>query len=476
MTKNEFIEKLRKKLDILEKSEIEDIIEEYEGYIDEKKASGMSEQEAVSSLGNINEIAKDLLSAYKIKEDYQEKSQMNSINTFVDSIISGIDSFIEIFKGKSNKEIARIIVEIILLFIVIALFNIPFVILKYIGYDTFMVFSYRIGDVLYQIWRFILDIIYFGLAIIFFFRVLKEKIVERNLGESKEEIKVEKIKTKEPKIKEEKKHESHVKVKEEKTNDTDLIGIFANIFLFFVKCIVAILAICNALYIVGLSAALVIVIYFLIKGVTYYGILLLIVALLLFGITIFEALLKFIFDKKNNGIKFIIGILTSLILGGVGMGVFATEIAQSTFIDEMRDGNVNIITDTIKVEDKLVIPEYYDVKIDDSLKDELKVEYTYYVDYLNIKINPYTYHEHGYSVYHPSIKLIWSKKTFNGFIEDAKNKTFYDYSNLVDITIYMSKENYNKMTKDLKEYYDSFKPGEYDEELHDMEEDIEMDY
>ena len=34
MNKEQFIEKLRKKLNILEKKELDDIIEEYEGYIE----------------------------------------------------------------------------------------------------------------------------------------------------------------------------------------------------------------------------------------------------------------------------------------------------------------------------------------------------------------------------------------------------------------------------------------------------------
>ena len=65
MNKQEFLEKLKKKISMLEQSEIDDIISEYEGFIDEKVSSGMSEKDAVKSLGNIDEIAKDLKHAYK---------------------------------------------------------------------------------------------------------------------------------------------------------------------------------------------------------------------------------------------------------------------------------------------------------------------------------------------------------------------------------------------------------------------------
>ena len=63
MKKKEFLEKLRKKLNILEDGEVDDIILEYEGYIDERIDNGASEEEAVESFGDIDELADELLRA-----------------------------------------------------------------------------------------------------------------------------------------------------------------------------------------------------------------------------------------------------------------------------------------------------------------------------------------------------------------------------------------------------------------------------
>ena len=76
MKKREFLAKLRKKLSVLEESEIDDITREYGGYIDEKIESGATEEEAVSSFGSIGELAKELLSAYKVKVK-EEKEKLN---------------------------------------------------------------------------------------------------------------------------------------------------------------------------------------------------------------------------------------------------------------------------------------------------------------------------------------------------------------------------------------------------------------
>ena len=95
MTKEEFLKKLKKKIDILEESEVEDILKDYEGFIDEKVNQGMSEEEAVKQLGNINEITEELLSAYKIKNNHEKNGDI--INNFVDRFIDIIEKIIYAF-------------------------------------------------------------------------------------------------------------------------------------------------------------------------------------------------------------------------------------------------------------------------------------------------------------------------------------------------------------------------------------------
>ena len=54
MTKEEFINKLKDKLSILNEDEVEDIINEYSEHIDEKIKSGVSEKEATNEFGDID--------------------------------------------------------------------------------------------------------------------------------------------------------------------------------------------------------------------------------------------------------------------------------------------------------------------------------------------------------------------------------------------------------------------------------------
>ena len=93
MNKEEFLKKLRKRLEVLEDSEIEDILSEYEGFIEEKVSKGLTEEQAVKELGNFNEIVDDLLAAYKVKRTSGEE---NIFNKVINKISDAIDLFMEI--------------------------------------------------------------------------------------------------------------------------------------------------------------------------------------------------------------------------------------------------------------------------------------------------------------------------------------------------------------------------------------------
>lgn len=100
MNKEEFLNKLRKELNILEDKEVEDIISEYEGYIEEKVNRGLTEEEAVKELGDINEIVNDLLAAYKVKQ-----KDTNVLNHFINKVSQGFDYILNELSHKSGKEI-----------------------------------------------------------------------------------------------------------------------------------------------------------------------------------------------------------------------------------------------------------------------------------------------------------------------------------------------------------------------------------
>ena len=69
MLKKEFLDILNQKLSLVNDKEKEDILLEYGTYIDDKMASGVSEEEAVAGFGDVDELVKEILDAYKINTD-----------------------------------------------------------------------------------------------------------------------------------------------------------------------------------------------------------------------------------------------------------------------------------------------------------------------------------------------------------------------------------------------------------------------
>lgn len=75
MNKEMFLKELREYLRILEDREQEDILEEYTQHIDMKMQKGLSEEEAIQDFGPIDELASQILEAYHVKTQFQEKKK-----------------------------------------------------------------------------------------------------------------------------------------------------------------------------------------------------------------------------------------------------------------------------------------------------------------------------------------------------------------------------------------------------------------
>src|SRR5574344_2641405 len=111
MTKKEFLDTLKRKLEVLNEEEVNDILKEYEEHIDESIKDGVKEEYAIKEFGNIGDLVKDILSAYKINVD-----NYNSSNDFVKKILSDtksvFDKFINILNHGSVKKVCQMIIYI----------------------------------------------------------------------------------------------------------------------------------------------------------------------------------------------------------------------------------------------------------------------------------------------------------------------------------------------------------------------------
>ena len=435
MNKEEFLNKLRKKLDILEDKEIEDIISEYEGYIEEKVSRGLTEEEAVKELGDLNEIVNDLLAAYKVKQ-----KDTNYIKKFINKISQGLDYILNELSNKSGKDILKFVIEIALIILIICIFKIPFLIVKDLGWNIFTSLSSPISNIFYGIWSFIIELSYFIMAIVLFIKIIEkryfknfsEKIVAE-IDEEKEGKKEEKVK-----IKNEKKTEIGKETKEKSPKKLGIVEIITNICILFIKFIVLMILIGEIFYLVGMTFALGLGIYLLIKGVPYFGIFILLLALVLSGVLLLQLGIYFVFNKKIKASHTLIEVIIIVILSGFGLALSTVEIAETEIIYDSMIKETKTVSEEIKVDDNLVLYGKYNIIIDESLTDTIRVEYVYPdINDIEVEIN-LEHYNNGYYLDYTVSNLNWNKEIWNKVIDNLKAKKIYVDNFEIEKNVYMS--------------------------------------
>lgn len=103
MNKSEFLKRLAALLHILEEDEVRDILDEYEQHIDMKVAEGMSEKEAIQAFGSVEELATEILSAYRVKADFKVKKENKVLGKMQDGSKKMLDNAGSAVKTAGNK-------------------------------------------------------------------------------------------------------------------------------------------------------------------------------------------------------------------------------------------------------------------------------------------------------------------------------------------------------------------------------------
>lgn len=79
MNKSEFLSELEKRIRVLDKSEIKDILAEYSQHIDMEISNGQTEDEAIKNFGSIDELTSEILVAYHVNPEYEYDAEISEI-------------------------------------------------------------------------------------------------------------------------------------------------------------------------------------------------------------------------------------------------------------------------------------------------------------------------------------------------------------------------------------------------------------
>lgn len=309
MNKEKFLKTLHDKLSILENNEIDDIISEYEDHINQKIKDGISEDVAIKAFGDIDVLAKEILSSYKISNNYNSSNWFSYIEEFMRQMGEGIERFCKKISNDKNIDIVKVISIILVGIILILLINIPIDIIYWIGKSIFMVGVS--SSSLIVIWTIIINLIRVFIIIAIIYGVWKNinndnSIYETYMKHKKEfesESKKEDYKKKykdnwEKKYEEDLKKNYKDKYKKEVKDETIKVvkkeetspGTFA--LMIFLKILLIFISIPFIFSLMGLIIAIAILIGLMIKGVFLIGITIIIFGMIFINSAILDALYK----------------------------------------------------------------------------------------------------------------------------------------------------------------------------------------
>lgn len=171
MKKKEFLNKLEKKLTILNSNERKKVLKSYENKIDELIEKGQDETDAISSLESIDNIVKKVLASYSINTEYQDNNFFLS-DFFSDLTKKAKDFLTSIFNG-SIEELLNFLLKILILFIFIVIFHIPFSLIRELVIHFLEFLPSVIKDSFIILWRIFVEFSYIIISALILFSNLK---------------------------------------------------------------------------------------------------------------------------------------------------------------------------------------------------------------------------------------------------------------------------------------------------------------
>lgn len=393
---------------------------------------------------------------------FDEKGKVKS-KSFFDNFVNDFTKYVKqvsnLLSKKTFKEIVKFCVEIAAIIIVILLCRIPIELLISAGRNVFSFLGNDLGNVIFHIWSFIINIIYLILAVIGFFTIFKYRYLDgeeeldfyQDTDDETNEVKTNNVKS-----------ASYKKI-EKTTSSFSFVNLLTGIVMFFIKMFLFFIFVPLAFILLGTLVCFALSISYLFQGVVFFGIIIGLFGAVVLLIVLLEFLFNIIFDKKNNLTRVFITFIVSLILLGIGIGITTLDITKLKIIDD-APSNIEITnkTNTVKFNKDMIFTSYCNYFIasdvnfieDTTLGNNIKFEIAYYDKYVDVNFEnnnnkiSYIYSSDGIGYEFGEL--------YEMFLNDLKTDYIYNYSKLseIKVTIYGSKTNIETLSENSLKYCD----------------------
>ena len=393
-----------------------------------------------------------------------ERKSKNNINVMVDSFLDFITKTINMFSRMKFTSGFKCVIEMIIIALIMLILGYLFVGFSETIFSGFYpfdsgkgmeIFNGIIKSVLMLIWTIISFIV-----LVHVFKIRYLNYYDELISEEKVDTKNDKKKEEKSKIKEDKK--DRIIIRDENTRPFAFLSVLSKIIIIFVKVFVFFFGLFFMFTLLMLAIFFIISLYFSFSNAIFIGSTIATLALLIINVIILMLIIGFIFDKKYNYKILLITFLTSIIVSGIGIGIFALGIKDFKIVDNM-DGILNLKrhSEEINYKDNMLITNSdnyylnssYKYEIDNNMEDgKIKISEVYDDKYLRMdkdsrveyKMNVLTIYGHKEN----TINLI------SQVVKDLKNNMIRNYEfGFSDLRITANENTINKLMDNLRKLY-----------------------
>jgi uncharacterized membrane protein len=458
MNKKDFLKKLDKKLMILNDTERKDIINEYTDIIDNKISDGKTEEEAINEFGSVDVLAKEVLEAYKINTNYNESDNDNrsfieeldfwikkgakALSEFTSDVIS---QFKKDNKNVKVEDIFEIILKIIFVFFLLSIIFYP---LRGFGYlISEVLFGGLFSFIINFIWRFMLGILFIFIAFLVGYTIVRDTLNKKEIKDKTNDSKLEKKTEAEIRKEITKEEKQEKKYKQVASSLTNVIQSILKVFVVF-------WTLPFIFFLVLSYLILAILIFGLVKGIMWYGFILIALSSIIFFHQLLEVIYKLLF--KNTLAKlypFLIAFIIFLVGNIMAVDYIINFKIYTNYMPEERYESATIQESFTIDKDVLELASFYEstnynvIANNELLDNEVLLVINYYKDYSKPELTR-SYVGNRIIVREKVKDNIFNTQIFNDIIDNLKENKFYDLEELrsYKIEVYANTNTISKIT------------------------------
>ena len=418
----------------------------------------MEKMVAICKMFNLNI---DELLNQDVREVNENKQSKININKYIDDFLEYITKTIDMFSSMCFKTKVKCVLEQGIIIGVIALI---LLIVGSIGgifiQDILMILPEKIYWIFYRIIEDIYIILCFILTTILVLHIFKIRyldyyVIDKINDDLEKSIDNEKqvsecINVTEKEIKNNKKvylekKPTKIIIRDPENAGYKFISLLLRGVLFLVKLFVGIFASAFCFSLVCLCFILVLSFMFIKTGLVFIGTLFIIFSIIIFNLIILNISYNFIISKKNKKNRLALFFLASLVMIGIGSGVFVIGFTDFEIVDNYDYIEKEVI---VPFRENLFIWDDYKVNYIPSDNEDLRIVYRV-SSYYDLHINNHGDGIISFYTYYNDTDIM---DIVREYIKNINDKCIVDYSK-VEIDIYTSSDNINKINNNKLNYF-----------------------